>query len=147
MRVDHAFAAFPRPDAVLPMILIGKAAPRPTQHGNFDLLQRRQNIIANSFRIRDRGVLANPNSLVNTSAQMFRKMTINVFIDFSFANVRVDDHIIFQNDALQMHNNIYPLIPEFRLMDCRKCFCANKNNINVGIIAKIAEPISCPIMR
>ncbi|MNJ55325.1 hypothetical protein D3C77_508100 [compost metagenome] len=102
MRIHHALAVFPRPDTVLPVILISEAASRPAQNRYFDLLQCFQNVIANSLRIGDRGIFPYPNPLINTSAKMLREMTVNVLIDGSFANIRVDDHIVLQSDALQI---------------------------------------------
>ncbi|MNP72736.1 hypothetical protein D3C76_1693450 [compost metagenome] len=52
--IDHAFALFPRADAVLPVILIGKTAARPAKHRDAEVAQSLQNIVPDTAGIRDR---------------------------------------------------------------------------------------------
>ncbi|MNI76262.1 hypothetical protein D3C73_1324810 [compost metagenome] len=89
MRIDHPLAGFARADAVFPVVLIGKTAARPAQHGNFDLFKRFHNIVADTVRIGNRRILANPDSFINAASQVLGEMSVNVAVDNAFADVRI----------------------------------------------------------
>ncbi|MNI05969.1 hypothetical protein D3C73_589370 [compost metagenome] len=86
--VDHPLAGFWKADTVLPVILIGEAAARPAQHGNIELAQRSNHIIADTVCIRNRRILAHPNAFIDTSAEMLGEMPVNIFINFTLWRIR-----------------------------------------------------------
>jgi hypothetical protein len=63
------------------MIIISETAARPAQVGNMNIAQRRHHIFANTTRIGDRGILPYPNTIVDTAAQVFGEMSVNVTIN------------------------------------------------------------------
>ncbi|MNT57046.1 hypothetical protein D3C72_1943910 [compost metagenome] len=87
--IDHPFAVLLGPDAVHPVIFVGEAAARPAEHRNPDLFKRIHNVIANPVRIRNLGIHAYPDSLVNTTSQMLGEMPVNIPVNRSFADVGV----------------------------------------------------------
>ncbi|MNW68211.1 hypothetical protein D3C74_469270 [compost metagenome] len=71
------------------MVLIGKTAARPAEYRNLDFLKRFHNIIADTLCIGNRRILANPDAFINTASQMFCEMPVDVAVNGSFADVRV----------------------------------------------------------
>src|SRR5438552_2403069 len=94
MCVDHRRPLLARPDAVSPMILIGETAAWPAQHGNVELFQCCHDIVADAARIRDRGLFADPDSLVNAASEMFGKLSVNIAIDDAFRVIDLDDELV-----------------------------------------------------
>src|SRR6478672_4864630 len=74
------------PNAVLPMIGIRETSTRPAKHWHLEFLQCRDYIIAYSFGIGNGLILlAYIKAIIDTSAEMFSKMAINITIDFGSA--------------------------------------------------------------
>ena len=94
VRVDHRRAVRVRADAVHPVIFVSKTTARPTQHGNFDLAQRGDDVFADAARVGDRAVLADPDAVIDAAAQVLREMAVNVAVDRLFALVGMDDKAI-----------------------------------------------------
>ena len=90
-RVDSLWTLIARADAVLPMILIRETAARPADDGNFNFFQRGDDVIANPARVRNGTVLANPDAIVNATAQVLGKLPVNVPADGVLALIGVDD--------------------------------------------------------
>ncbi len=90
--IDHPFAAFARTDAVLPVVFIRKAAARPAEHRNLDFLKRFHNIVADTLCIGNRRIFAHPDAFIDTASQMFSEMSVDVAVNGSFADVRVQYH-------------------------------------------------------
>ena len=80
MRVDHLRTLFARPDAVLPVILVGETATRPAEHRDLQLAQGRDHVVANAPRVGNRRILAHPDATVDAVAQMLGKVAVDVAI-------------------------------------------------------------------
>ena len=68
-------------DALAPVIFICEAASRPTNIGHLDGLQGSNHIVADSARIRDFGIPADPNALVNAVPKMFSKLAEDIAVN------------------------------------------------------------------
>ncbi|WP_346086725.1 hypothetical protein [Sphingobacterium ginsenosidimutans] len=80
--VHHAGTLRLGADAILPMVRIRKAAAGPTQVGDIQVLERFDHIRPYAIGMRDRIVLfPHIKSIVNTAAQVFGKMAVNMFAD------------------------------------------------------------------
>ena len=88
--IYHAFSRLFRADAVLPVILVRKAAARPAQHRDLYLLKRLHHVRAHTVLIRDPGILPDIKPFVNTSAQMLGKMPVDLRIDPAFFALFID---------------------------------------------------------
>jgi hypothetical protein len=84
-------------DAVPPMVFVGKATARPADVGNLDRLKSSHNVIANAACVRDRGIRANPDSVVNPMAEMLGELSENVAVDLR----RCPGHVNRQFDLLR----------------------------------------------
>ena len=72
-------AVLARPDTIAPMVFIGETPARPTQNGNFQLLQRIQYIVAVALRIRNIRILADPEAAIDATTEMLGKLSVNFF--------------------------------------------------------------------
>ena len=93
VRVHHALARFLRADAVLPVILVCKAAARPAQHGNADIPQRLHNVGAHPVHVRNGAVFSHEEAVVDAAAQVLRKVAVDVAVDHSSLSGCVDEKI------------------------------------------------------
>ena len=82
--INHLFPCFFRSYTVFPVIFIRKAAARPAQNRHFHFLQGLHHITSHAIDILNRGVFSHINPFVDTSSQMFRKMSVNFFVDFAY---------------------------------------------------------------
>src|SRR6478736_4079733 len=57
-----------RPDAVAPVIFIGKTSARPAHVGHLDGLERLDHVVADSTRVRNLRVRPYPHAFINTAA-------------------------------------------------------------------------------
>src|SRR5205085_12271947 len=73
-----------RADAVSPVILVGEAPAGPAQDGYTQLFQRRDDVVAQSARVRDWRVLAHPEAPVYQAPQVFGKLSVDITIDDPF---------------------------------------------------------------
>ena len=72
--VDHALAVFLGADAVPPVIFVGEAAAGPAKHGDLYGPQRLHRVGAHPVDVADLAVLAHVQAVIDTPAQMLRKM-------------------------------------------------------------------------
>src|SRR5690606_40645368 len=69
-------------NAILPLIGISETTTRPAKVGYVQVLERFHHVVSNTFCMRDRGiVLPNIKATVNTTTQMYCKMSIDVLVD------------------------------------------------------------------
>ncbi len=80
MRIDQLGAIFTWANSVPPVILIGEAAAGPTKHGNLQLTKRRNHVVTNTACVGDRRVLTNPDAFVDTTPEVFGKVTVDIAI-------------------------------------------------------------------
>ena len=90
-RVDHGGPLVARPDAVLPVVFIGKTAARPAQHRHLDFLQRGDHVIADAAGVGDRAVFAHPDAAINAMAEMLGKLPVDIAIDDRPRLIGLDD--------------------------------------------------------
>src|SRR2546426_135393 len=81
MDVDGARPLGSRTDAVAPVIIIGKAAARPSQHGYADGFQVVHSLLAVAIDIRDARIPADPQASVNAGAEVLGEMTVQLRAD------------------------------------------------------------------
>jgi len=74
------------------MVLVGKAAARPAQHGDLDAPQRRRHVVADAARVGDGRVLADPDALVDAAAEVLGEVPVDSLVDARHASVGVDDN-------------------------------------------------------
>ena len=86
-------------DAVLPMVFVCKAAARPTEYRNFDLLQGLYHVVAHSVSIRNGGVFSYIQALINAAAQVLGEVAIDFFVDLALLFESVDDHFAHKNPS------------------------------------------------
>ncbi len=79
-----------RPNAVLPMIVVGEAAAGPADHCWLHLPQRRHDVIADPAGVRDRRVFPNPDTVVDTAPQVLCEVPVDVRVDRGDGIARVD---------------------------------------------------------
>ena len=89
--VDHFWTFLIWSDAVLPVILIGKAAARPSEDRDPKIFQCPSNVIPEAVSIGYRRIFSDPYSAVNAPAQMLGEMSINVLVDDTGRNISVDE--------------------------------------------------------
>ena len=73
------FSRGPMPS--LPVVLVGEAAARPAEDGDVELLQRRDDVVADAARVGDRRVLADPDALVDAAAEVLGEVAVDVPVD------------------------------------------------------------------
>jgi hypothetical protein len=76
-------------DSVHPMIIVGKASARPAQHGNAKLPERIDHILADPLNIGYRRIISNPKTPINASAQMLRKMPVDISVYPAYFSVGI----------------------------------------------------------
>ena len=97
--VYNGFAVLLGANAVAPVIGIGKAAARPTQHGHMQGFQRGYNIIAHAVGVGNIRSLTDINALIDAAAQMLRKLTVNVGVDGADRTVGVHKNTCHKNTS------------------------------------------------
>ena len=90
MGVDHFLSAFLRTDTVSPVIFVCETAARPAQHGNLHFFKRLYNVVSHTVCVGNVGIFSHINTFINTSSQMFRKMSLNFRIDVAFLIFGID---------------------------------------------------------
>ena len=93
VRVDNGLALGLGADAIAPVVGIGKAAARPAQHGDMDVLQGIDDVAAHAVDIGDLGILAHIKALIDAAAQMLRELAVNVGINGANGTVGVDKNM------------------------------------------------------
>jgi hypothetical protein len=89
------------------VILIGEAAPGPTNVRHFDRFQGANDIVANATSVRDLGIRPDPNTFVNAVSKMLGELPENVTVDLgaSFGHVnRQFDFLGSQPRGSDAHN-------------------------------------------
>ena len=76
-------------DAVHPVILVGKAASRPTKNRNLKCLQSFEYIFTITIDIGYLRVFSNPQSAVDAGSEVLSKLSINLLMDFLGALIYV----------------------------------------------------------
>jgi hypothetical protein len=94
MGIDHARAFTARTDPVAPMIFVGKAPPGPAQIGDVGGAQSLHHIVTDTPCVWGSGFLAHPEPAIDATAQMFRKMAIDVPANLVVTQVGVDNNAI-----------------------------------------------------
>ncbi len=80
-----------RADAITPMVLIGEATAGPAHQRHVQVAQSRDDVVAEAMRIGDGRVLANPDAFVDSPAQVFRELAVDVAVDLRAGLIRVQD--------------------------------------------------------
>ena len=88
--VDHFLSGFLRPDAVLPVVFVRKAAARPAQHRQLHLAQRCHDIIAHPVCVGYLGILAHIEPLVDAAPEMLREVAVDLRVDMPLFVLFVD---------------------------------------------------------
>ena len=99
--IDHLLAVFLGANAILPVVLISKAAAGPAQDRKAHILQGSHHVNAHTVDIGNGGILAHIQTLVNASAQMFAEIAVNILIDSADLLIGIDQ-ILFHNGLLCM---------------------------------------------
>ena len=79
-----------RTDAVHPVIVVGKAAARPSQHGHVEVFHGLKHIVAITLGVGDGGVFAHPQTAVDAGSEVFGKLSVDFLVDFLSALVGMD---------------------------------------------------------
>src|SRR6185437_12119982 len=91
-RIGPKIRAFRAPvawaDAVAPVVAIGKASARPANNRRLDALQIVDEFFPNASDVRNFSVLSDPDAIVNTAAQVFGEMSVNVGRNRSYWLIR-----------------------------------------------------------
>ena len=72
-----------RTDAIPPIIAVGKASARITHYRGFDLPHFVNQFFADAIHVRNFGLLAHPDAVVDHSAKIFGEVTVDVGRDRS----------------------------------------------------------------
>ena len=70
-----------RTDPVPPVIFVGKAAAGPAHVRHLNRFQRGDHVVANAASIRNAGIRADPNAVVNSMSEMLRELPENVAVN------------------------------------------------------------------
>ena len=70
-----------RADSIAPVVFVGEASAWPAQHGNLQVLQRFQYVVAIALRVGDWRILAYPQTSINTCAEVFGKLSVDFLVD------------------------------------------------------------------
>src|SRR5699024_9353699 len=92
VRVDHAGAVLARPDAVLPVVLVGEAAAGPAQVRDLQRAQRLDHVVADPARVGDLGALAHEEPAVDAAAQVLGEVAVEMAADGGAGQVEIDHH-------------------------------------------------------
>ena len=76
--VDHALAVCLRADAVLPVVLVGKAAARPAQVGNVQLLECLDYGLVVAMDVGNGGLFSHPETAINAPSKVLREVPVDV---------------------------------------------------------------------
>ena len=130
--IDHLLAAFFRTDAVFPVILIREASARPAQNRNPDLFQGFNNVAAHAVHIRYIGVLSHIDALIDAASEMFRKMTVDLLIDFALFNSSIDIiirhfYLPYNAETLNHAETVMHISPLRRRRSCRRSGTSGKS--------------------
>ena len=68
-------------DSFAPVVLVGKAAARPADVGHLQRPKGGHNVLADSARVRNRGIRANPDALVKAMPEILRELAEEVAVD------------------------------------------------------------------
>ena len=92
--VYHTRTRFFGTDTVTPVIFIGETASGPAQYGDMQLTESSEDIIAVSLCVGDRRVFSDPDTAIDTCAEMLGKLSVDFFIDFWGVGIRseTDSH-------------------------------------------------------
>ena len=90
VRVNHRGLCLPWSDTFLPVVLVGKAASWPTQFRDFDPFLSLYDIVADPACIGDAEILPTQKSIIDASAQMLGKMTIDVAVYLVHRSLGID---------------------------------------------------------
>ena len=88
--IYHLFSVFFRTDAVFPMVFVGKTAAGPTQNGNPHFFKCIYGVATHTVFVWYFRIFADIKSLVNTSAEMFAEMAVNILIDCCYFLIWID---------------------------------------------------------
>ena len=86
LRVTGALGA----DALPPVVLVREAAARPPHVRHLERLERGDHVVADAPGVGDRGVRADPDSLVDAVAEVLRELAEDVAVDLGAGLGRVD---------------------------------------------------------
>src|SRR5262249_289909 len=81
VRIERDCTLVGWPNSVPPVVFVGKASAGPAHVRHLNRLQRGDDIVANSASVRNRGVRAHPDSLVDAMSKMFRELSEKVAIN------------------------------------------------------------------
>ena len=91
--VDLHAALYGRPDAVTPMIFIGKTPTRPSHIGHLQRLERGHHIRTDAAQIGDFRILAHPYPAIDSRSQMLGKLSEDIAIDRLTLGAHVDGEL------------------------------------------------------
>src|SRR5690606_4912728 len=90
MGVDAHGTLITRPDTVLPVVLVRKAAARPAHDGHLEFLQGLDDVVAIAARVRNRRVLSYPDALVDTAPEVLGELPIEIARNLCAGLVRMN---------------------------------------------------------
>src|SRR5262249_8968348 len=76
--VGVAWAILARANAVAPVVTVGETAARPADDAGFDPAHVFNQFFADAADVRDFGIFADPNPVVDHAAQMLDEMAVNI---------------------------------------------------------------------
>ncbi len=79
-----------RTDAVHPVIVVGKTAARPAQHGNLQRFQGFEHVLAVAVDVGNLRAFAHPEATVDAGAEVFGELTVDFAVDFCSCLVSVE---------------------------------------------------------
>ena len=90
VRVERGRSRVQRADAVAPVVLVGEAAAGPAHVGHLEGLERRDDVIADAARVRDRRVGADPDAFVDALAEVLGELAEEVAVEHRTGLGRID---------------------------------------------------------
>ena len=82
------------------MIFVRKAAARPAENGHSDISESLDDIVSYAVGIGDRGILADVDPLIDTSSEVFGKVTVDLGIYMGYFILSIDERIYFFHGML-----------------------------------------------
>ena len=95
MGIDHLRTLATWTDTVTPVVFVGKATARPAQIRYINMFKSGDNIVPHSVRIRNLRVFPYPKAIIDTSSQMFGKLSVDMSADRFSSQIGINNHLSF----------------------------------------------------